>query len=147
MADQERQTLEQWARAHNTPQRVVFRCRIVLLAAQGLSNAAIAERLSTTRATVGLWRERFVQGAPSALESIKKGRGRKPSIPAEKAAQIAHDTLRAKPEGRPIGAAVRCHPPWDQPGHGAAHLVGARPQAAHGEDVQGSPTTRNSRRS
>lgn len=98
MTADERCTLEQWVRAHNTPQRVVFRCRIVLLAAQGLSNTAIAERLSTTRTTVGLWRDRFVEIGPIGLRQIKKGRGRKPSIPAEKIAQIVHDTLHTKPE-------------------------------------------------
>lgn len=98
MTADERCTLEQWVRAHNTPQRVVFRCRIVLLAAQGLSNTAIAERLSTTRTTVGLWRDRFVESGPIGLRKTKKGRGRKPSIPAEKIAQIVHDTLHTKPE-------------------------------------------------
>lgn len=99
MTADEQQTLKQWVRAHNTPQRVVFRCRIVLLAAQGLSNTAIAERLRTTRTTVGLWRDRFIEGGPTALGKIKKGRGRKPSIPTEKIAQIVHDTLHTKPEG------------------------------------------------
>ncbi|MGH8897217.1 MAG: helix-turn-helix domain-containing protein [Egibacteraceae bacterium] len=68
------------------------------MAAQGLSNTAIAKRLSTTRTTVGLWRDRFIEGGPIALRKIKKGRGRKPSIPAEKIAQIVHDTLHTKPE-------------------------------------------------
>ncbi|MGH8903022.1 MAG: helix-turn-helix domain-containing protein [Egibacteraceae bacterium] len=94
---EQRQTLEQWVRAHDTPQQVVLRCRIVLLAADGLSNTAIAERLQTTRTTVRLWRDRFAHHGPTALRRIKEGRGRKPSIPTEKVTLIVHDTLSATP--------------------------------------------------
>ena len=37
--------LEMWVRAHGTPQQVVTRCRIVLLAHQGYSDLAIADEL------------------------------------------------------------------------------------------------------
>ena len=38
-----------------------MRAEIVLLAAQGVSNLAIAERLGITRVTVATWRRRFAE--------------------------------------------------------------------------------------
>jgi hypothetical protein len=38
----DRQELEQWVRAHRTPQQVVQRCHIVLAAAQGRQDKVIA---------------------------------------------------------------------------------------------------------
>jgi hypothetical protein len=86
---EQRRTLESWIRAHNTPQSVVLRARIVLLAADGKANHAIAERLKTTRTTVLLWRERFVKQGPPGLRKVAPGRGREPSIRATTIRQIA----------------------------------------------------------
>ena len=55
--DQERQ-IEQWLAALGTPQQVALRCRIVLAAGRGESEAAIASKLEVNRKTVRLWRER-----------------------------------------------------------------------------------------
>ena len=41
------------------PSAVVLRCRIVLAAAEGQSDVAIAGQLSANRKTVILWRKRF----------------------------------------------------------------------------------------
>jgi transposase len=43
-----------------TPQQVAMRCRIVLAAADGQSDVAIAQQVSVNRKTVILWRQRFV---------------------------------------------------------------------------------------
>ena len=40
-ADQQQQ-IQQWLAAHGTPQRVALRCRIVLAAAEGQADVAIA---------------------------------------------------------------------------------------------------------
>lgn len=94
----QKKTLERWVRAPSTPQGVVVRASIVLLAAEGAANNAIASRLSISRPTVNLWRERFAEGGPEALTEIKDGRGRKTSIPHTKREHIIRDTLREKPE-------------------------------------------------
>ena len=60
-ADREKLTL--LARRPKTAQRVAVRAKIVLRAAEGLTNQAIALQLGITGATVGKWRERYrVQG-------------------------------------------------------------------------------------
>jgi transposase len=92
-------TLQAWVRAQNTPQSVVMRCRIVLMAADGLSNNQISKQLGISRPTVILWRERFVLAGPSGLTEIEKGRGRKPSIAPDQVKRIIDATLHRKPKG------------------------------------------------
>jgi transposase len=60
LTDDERSTLERWARRPKSAQALALRCRIVLAAASGESNSAIARRLGITRSTVTKWRSRFV---------------------------------------------------------------------------------------
>jgi transposase len=55
----------------------VVRSRIVLLAADGVSPAAIAAKLQVSPATVRLWKQRFALGGPSALATEAPGRGRR----------------------------------------------------------------------
>jgi DNA-binding NarL/FixJ family response regulator len=57
VSDEDRQTLERWARGRSTPARLVLRDKIVLLAAEGKDNKDIAEELRTDRLLVGRWRK------------------------------------------------------------------------------------------
>lgn len=57
---EDREVLERWARRPSSAQASALRCRIVLAAAEGLSNTAIAERLGGRKVTVGKRRARFV---------------------------------------------------------------------------------------
>ena len=66
--DQERRTLEHWARGRSTPARLVLRARIVLRAVQGVANNVIAQELGTDRLLVGLWRKRFAEKGPEGAE-------------------------------------------------------------------------------
>jgi len=94
---EQRRTLESWIAARNSPQKVVFRSRVVLMAATGKSNRSIAQQLNTSRPTVILWRQRFLQGGPAALVEDAPGRGRKPQITTQKIKQIVEATLHSKP--------------------------------------------------
>jgi putative transposase len=70
LSEQERQALETLVRRHNTPQQIAVRARVVLAAAEGLSNREIAEQLGLHRDTVRLWRQRWWIQAPAALEDL-----------------------------------------------------------------------------
>ena len=59
LTDDERRTLEQWARRPKTAQRLAKRSGIVLACAEGLPNRAVAERLQVSSNSVCKWRERF----------------------------------------------------------------------------------------
>ena len=95
----EQQKLQQWTSAHGTPQQVALRCRIVLAAAAGESDVSIAKRLSINRNTVILWRKRFGDEGLDGLWDIAPGRGRKPTYPIGKIAEIVDATLQTKPAG------------------------------------------------
>jgi transposase len=95
----ERQQMEHWVAAHSTPQQVALRCRIVLAAADGHSDVAIAEQVSVNRKTVILWRQRFCESRLDGLWEIARGRGRKPTYDAGKIATVVDATLQTKPEG------------------------------------------------
>ena len=57
--DAERSELQTRARRRKIARADAMRAEIVLLAADGLTNLAIAERLGITRVTVATWRGRF----------------------------------------------------------------------------------------
>jgi len=99
LSSSEQQQIQQWVAAHGTPQQVALRCRIVLAAAKGESDVAIAERLSVNRKTVILWRQRFGEQRLDGLWEIAAGRGRKPTYDIDKIAAIVEATLQTKPEG------------------------------------------------
>lgn len=68
LAEEERAVVEQRARSSNAPFRVVIRARIVLYAAEGLDNVAIAERLDASRSFVSRVRKRFYEERLKGLE-------------------------------------------------------------------------------
>lgn len=76
---EEREILEARARKYTLPYREVIRAKIVLLAAEGLENTQIAERLDLTRADVSKWRKRFFRHRLAGLEERPR-RGRPPDF-------------------------------------------------------------------
>ncbi|EQD80199.1 hypothetical protein B1A_01140, partial [mine drainage metagenome] len=62
LSSEERATLGQLARSRTTSVRMARRARIVLLAADGLRNDAIAQRVGVGRVQVGCWRTRYAEG-------------------------------------------------------------------------------------
>jgi transposase-like protein len=60
----ERADLESRSHRYSAPYRDVVRARIVLLAAEGAENTAIARRLELPVQVVSKWRKRFFRGAP-----------------------------------------------------------------------------------
>src|SRR5215216_2801970 len=59
--DEQRETLERWARRPKSSQALAFRCRIVFAAAEGRSSTEIAAELGCNGSTVGKWRGRFAR--------------------------------------------------------------------------------------
>ena len=59
LTEDERRTLEQWARRPKTAQRLALRSRMVLSCAEGLPNRAVAAALQVSSNSVCKWRERF----------------------------------------------------------------------------------------
>ena len=68
MASEQKAQLQAWIKAPLTPQKIVLRSRICLLAHEGIGNRQIARQLDTSRPTVLLWRERFAASGVAGLE-------------------------------------------------------------------------------
>ena len=92
LTSDQRSTLERWVRARTTPQRVVLRSTIVLLASESLTITAIANRLGSSRETVRLWCERFREAGPPVLLRDRPGRGRKAHVTASAIAKATSET-------------------------------------------------------
>jgi transposase len=99
ISPKQRQTLETWIRAHNTPQSIVLRAKIALLAADGLSNVQVAREAGVSRPTVIRWRQRFLRGGVDALTTIAPGRGRRVTYTAEQVQRLVDATTQTKPPG------------------------------------------------
>lgn len=91
-----RALLEGYTRRRKTAQQLALRARIVLAAADGLSNMAIADRLDTTRETVGRWRRRFLEhGVDGLHDEARPGAPRR--IDDRKIEEIVTLTLESSP--------------------------------------------------
>jgi transposase len=97
MSDGQREILETLARPRTAAHREVTRAKALLLAGQGVANTAIAARFGVSPSSVAGWRSRFGEEGLTKLGKVRKGRGRKPSIPAEKVEAIVEATLHTKP--------------------------------------------------
>ena len=97
-ADQ-REVLERLARSQTAAHREVQRARVVLMAADGEPNSAVAASVGVSATTVKNWRERFAGEGLKGLGGVRAGRGRKPRISQQKVAAIVHATLHETPAG------------------------------------------------
>ena len=99
LSSEQRHTLETWSRAHSTPKNIATRADIILRAAEGHANNAIANELGLTRMSVIKWRGRFAVEGVECIGRIRKGRGRPKSISADKVTEIIQRTLNTTPVG------------------------------------------------
>ena len=97
LTDSERTTLKRWARGQITAARLVQRSRIVLEAAEGRTNKAIAETLRIGSHTVGRWRHRFANERCAGIEKDAPRPGRKPEKRNQVAGLIVTTTTQEKP--------------------------------------------------
>src|SRR5215213_8420172 len=97
LSDEERATLERWARRRSSSQALAERCRIVLACAEGASNTEVAARLGVARPTVTKWRTRFVARRLEGLaDEPRPGAPRK--ITDEQVERVLVTTLETTPK-------------------------------------------------
>jgi putative transposase len=66
LSAEHKRELNELVRAHSTPQKLVERARIILLAATGLGVGETAQQLGIWRKTAGHWRRRWLTADASA---------------------------------------------------------------------------------
>ena len=94
-ADQRR--LEAIASDPKTPQKHVWRARVVLLTAEGLGTAAIMARTGKSKTTVWRWQARFMEAGVDGLLSDKTRPPGKPPIAEDHVARVIRLTQEAPP--------------------------------------------------
>jgi transposase len=98
LTDEERETLERWARRPTSAQALAFRCRIVLAAAEGCSSKQIAAELGCNDSTVGKWRGRFARRGLDGLHDEPRP-GKPRTIRDEDVERVVVKTLEEQPKG------------------------------------------------
>jgi len=89
--------LESWTRRRTSAQALALRSRIVLLAAEGLSNVEVARELGIQRNTVAKWRSRFVEHRLDGLtDEPRPGQPRK--ITDAQVEEVIVKTLETTPK-------------------------------------------------
>jgi transposase len=99
VSNEQRSVLETLIRSRTAPHRDVQRARGLLMASDGFANTRISREVGVSPTTVMNWRERFAEDGLKDFSGVRPGRGRKPSIPAAKIAEIVHATLHETPVG------------------------------------------------
>ena len=97
--DDEREQLEQLLHSGTNATRKVTRARILLKAAEGAEDRAIAATLSVGRATVERTRQRFIEEGLGALEERPRP-GTPPKLDEKAQARLIAEACSTAPEGR-----------------------------------------------
>jgi len=98
LRDGDRAVLESWARAGTVEARMAKRARIVLLAADGTSNRAIAELVDLHYNQVGLWRARYGEFGLAGLDDGERS-GRPPVYDHDDVLLLVKTVTEPPPDG------------------------------------------------
>jgi transposase len=98
IAPEDLATLRGWSVAMHAPAVQVQRARILLLAAEGVANTQIAERLGISRPTVIAWRNRYTREGLTGRLADRHRCGRPQTVRQTRRAEILAATLTPPPE-------------------------------------------------
>jgi len=116
-SDEDRATLERWARSSSEEARYVLRAKMILGCLYGKSVTAVAKHLHVRPNTVILWRQRFTaQGIKGLRDQPRSGK------PPKYGEEFRNQVLKTLEEPPPAGQAV-----WD--GSALARRLGASDHA------------------
>jgi transposase len=96
LTEQERETLQRWARRLKSSQALAQRCRIVLGCAAGKSNKEVATEVGVWSQTVCKWRQRFVESRLEGLADEPRP-GAPRTITDEQIEEVIVATLERQP--------------------------------------------------
>jgi transposase len=93
----QKRQLEALARAGTTPQRVARKCRVILLASQGVPNHAIAQQTGLSRPTILAARTAFAERGIEGIRTSKQRQRSRRALTAELEQKILDLTLKTRP--------------------------------------------------
>ena len=107
LSSSQKAELEGLVRSGNTPQNVAQRCRLPLLAHEGVANQAIAEQLELSRPTVLALRDTSAKDGLAAVTGVRR-RHRRGSVLTPELEQKIIDTTDCKDSPRRRQHALEC---------------------------------------
>ena len=102
VSDQDDQALRRWTRSSSIRAGLAQRARIVLAAAEGLSNTRIAEQIGCSRPTVIHWRGRYAANGLAGLDDQPRS-GRPRTVRRDRRAEIVALTHQPPPQTPTVG--------------------------------------------
>lgn len=93
----EQQSLEQTVRRRGAGHLAVLRAKVILWAAEGLSNTQIVHRSGLSAPTVGKWRQRFLENRTAGLSELPRS-GAPRQVSDDQIQQLITLTLETKPK-------------------------------------------------
>jgi transposase len=97
LSPEDRATLEGWISGRNTPQKLVWRGRIVLLSADRIGVMGIVRAVGKSKVTVGRWQERYLARGIGGLQRDATRPGRKAPLSAVVIERVVRKTIDEKP--------------------------------------------------
>ena len=94
----ERMTLQRWSQGRRVSVRQSERARMVLLAAEGMSNKEIAREMGVKAHTVGRWRSRFAELRLAGIEKDLPRGGRPRDQREQQQSEIIRKTTQEAPK-------------------------------------------------
>jgi len=85
VSSEQREELERWAQSRALPAGDVFRARLILALADGLSYRDIERKLGASAPTVAKWKSRFEQAGMAGLQGQHRGSQLRAATPAVQA--------------------------------------------------------------
>jgi transposase len=93
----DRSALEEWVSGRNTPQKLVWRARIILLSADRTGVMAITRAVGMSKVTVARWQERYLAKGIAGLRRDASRPGRLKPLSADTIERVVQKTLHEKP--------------------------------------------------
>ena len=97
LSREDRERLNGWVAGRNTPQKLVWRARIVLMWAAGAGVTAIVRATGKTKKTAYRWRARYIERGVRGLERDASRPGRKKPLSAAMIERVVDMTLHETP--------------------------------------------------
>ena len=72
LSDGSRHQLHQLSKRHNTPQQIVLRAKIILMASEGQNHREIARSIEINRQMARLWRNRWLESEGKDLSILQR---------------------------------------------------------------------------
>src|SRR5207237_7802261 len=133
----DRATLEGWVGERNTPQKLVWRARIVLLSADRVGVMRIARAIGKSKVTGGRWQERYLARGVAGLRRDATRPGRKnPAVGRGHRTGGTEDLAGEAAGGNPLEYPQDVGCGRHQLHQRATDLEGTRPEAAPGQELQ-----------